>query len=322
MDDLTVWESQLPIEMQYQGIGGGTGVRFWSTMLHIAYKYSFFPKSEISYSSQFSNYIILLYRPGYANSKSAQGSSKEDMLLIAANKITRTVDDLLSERRARCAPLHVYVRFIPLTLLDCTVQNWNLQFWTQFFKDKTDKLNFLLYSVAGVFAALSIHIMSIRRSSDEVSKKLADHRAQMCMLGLTEMQEPWPCGGWILRVFVRMMEKVKNQGTANAVRAISQKRDNSVANIQNSNMESSIEFQNQTGQEVLMPVDTAHGGDSEMGSSGMGLEGQIDSGQFSIDDGSFMLNMVNEADYFFPGDLGQDFSSQIPYFRDFSMLGN
>jgi hypothetical protein len=119
-----------------------------------------------------------------------------------------------------------------------------------------------------------------------------------------------------------MMEKVKNRGTANAVRAISQKRDNSVANIQNSNMESSIEFQNQTGQEVLMPVDTAHGGDSEMGSSGMGLEGQIDSGQFSIDDGSFMLNMVNEADYFFPGDLGQDFSSQIPYFRDFSMLGN
>jgi len=164
--------------------------------------------------------------------------------------------------------------------------------------------------------------MSIRRSSDEVSKKLADHRAQMCMLGLSEMQEPWPCGGWILRVFVRIMEKVKNRGTAKAAKSLSQKRDDSAANILNSNMESSIEIQDQTGQEVLMLVDSAHGGDSEMGSSGMGLEGQIDPGQFSMDDGSFMLNMVNEADYFFPGDLGQDFASQIPYFRDFSMLGS
>jgi len=39
MEDLAVWESQLPPELQYQGSGVAPRVRFWSSMLHVAYKY-------------------------------------------------------------------------------------------------------------------------------------------------------------------------------------------------------------------------------------------------------------------------------------------
>lgn len=38
-----------------------------------------------------------------------QGCNIEDILLAAAHKITRSVEDLLSERRIRRVPLHVYV---------------------------------------------------------------------------------------------------------------------------------------------------------------------------------------------------------------------
>lgn len=143
----------------------------------------------------------------------------------------------------------------------------------------------------------------------------------MCMLGLSEMQEPWPCAGWILRVFVRILEKVKNRGAGKDSRDISQKSDDSAVNLPNANVGNSTEVQDQAGQQVSMLVDPAHGGDLGIGGSGMGLDGLIGSGQFSINDGSFMLNMENDLDDFFPGDLGQDFASQIPYyFQDVSML--
>lgn len=111
------------VRCSIRGLGQGPESGFGQACftLHIS-KACISPKSEIYYSSQFSNYIILLYRPGYARSESAQGNNVEDMLLTAANRITRTVDDLLSERKSRCAPLHVYVHLIPSILLSCRVK--------------------------------------------------------------------------------------------------------------------------------------------------------------------------------------------------------
>lgn len=141
------------------------------------------------------------------------------------------------------------------------------------------------------------------------------------MLGLSEMQEPWPCGGWILRVFVRIMDKFKNRSTENAANAISRIRDDSAANLASLNMECSTEIQGQKGQAVHTLIDQNPEGNIQGVSNSVGLENQMDPGQFSLDDGSFTLDMLNEPDYFFPGDLGQDLASQIPYFREFSMLG-
>lgn len=52
MNDLAVWESQLPGEMQCHRSGSMTGVKFWSSMLHIAYKYtSLLSRSQVSSNS-------------------------------------------------------------------------------------------------------------------------------------------------------------------------------------------------------------------------------------------------------------------------------
>lgn len=108
MGELVAWLSQLPAEMQYNGIGAGSGVKFWSSMLHVAYKYN---SSTINFRQHcllyHSNYVILLDRPKYAKSSALEGNIVEETLFTAANKITRAIDDLLSERKGRCAPLHV-----------------------------------------------------------------------------------------------------------------------------------------------------------------------------------------------------------------------
>jgi hypothetical protein len=177
----------------------------------------------------------------------------------------------------------------------------------------------LYHSVAAVFAALSIHVMSIRRSTDGMPKKLAEHRAQMCMFGLGEIQEPWPCGGWILSVFVRMLEQIQNGGTAKAATTLPLGQHTaSTSNVLNPNMNNSMAAQRQTGQDVTM-IDQAHAG--KMGSNSVGFDAQMNIGQFSIDDSAFMLDMLNEPNFSFPGDLEPDITPQIPYFGEFSMLG-
>lgn len=183
------------------------------------------------------------------------------------------------------------------------------------------KLIILMCRVSGVFAALSIHVMSIRRLGDTMSKKLADHRAQLCMLGLGEMQEPWPCGGWILQVFVRIMDKVKSRGITKGAFLGSQIRDGSGANLSNINVENSIDIQGETGQGVPRIVDPNLPSNIPVEGNIVGLGNPMDSSQFSTYDGSFSFDILNENDYLFPEELSQDFASQIPYFREFSMLG-
>jgi hypothetical protein len=164
--------------------------------------------------------------------------------------------------------------------------------------------------------------MRIRRSSDAVAKKIAEQRAQMCMLGLGEMQEPWPCGGWILSVFVRVLEKVQTRGKTKLPTSQPQREHAaSTANCSNQNTANYV-MPHQTGQDVTMG-EPPHSGELQVGSNGVGFDSPMVIGQFSMDDSAFMLDMLNEPDFSFP-DLGRDLTSQVsqvPYFRDFSMLG-
>ncbi|KAI9871346.1 MAG: hypothetical protein M1830_003011 [Pleopsidium flavum] len=120
----------------------------------------------------YNNYLILLHRPTYAKTIASPGDGSEEIAVIASSRITRMIEDLLTAGTLRCGQLHL---------------------------------------VPSLFAALSIHIISIQRS-DHVLRKLTEHRARLCMLGLSELQRSWPVGGWILQLFVRIMEKLAAQG--------------------------------------------------------------------------------------------------------------
>lgn len=148
--------------------------------------------------------------------------------------------------------------------------------------------------------------MSIRRLTDGVLKKLAEQRAQVCMLGLSEMQEPWPCGGWILSVFVRMLEKVQSRTIKATINVSQEEHTASQSNVLYVNMDDATREPHQPCQDRPI-MDQSHGAEIQMG-------------QFSIDDSTFMLDMLNEPDFSFPDDLRSDLIAQIPYSGEFSML--
>ncbi|KAJ5114063.1 transcriptional regulator family: Fungal Specific TF [Penicillium angulare] len=53
-----------------------------------------------------------------------------------------------------------------------------------------------------------MHVFTICVSRD-IGRELAENRARTCMLGLTSLQDSWPVSGWILRLFVYIMDKLK-----------------------------------------------------------------------------------------------------------------
>ena len=68
------------------------------------------------------------------------------------------------------------------------------------------------YSVPTIFAALSIHVVAIRKCN-HLGRELADQRARLCMLGLSELQLYWPVGGWISKLFIAVLEKLSRQSS-------------------------------------------------------------------------------------------------------------
>lgn len=60
--------------------------------------------------------------------------------------------------------------------------------------------------------------MCIRRSEDALARRLAERRAESCMLGLSELEKFWPVGGWILQVFVHVMRKLSSRPEASRLK--------------------------------------------------------------------------------------------------------
>lgn len=92
---------------------------------------------------------------------------------LAADCITRIVEDLLAAGTMKLAQLHL---------------------------------------VPALFAALSIHTVVIQRS-DGVQKQLAENRARQCILAFGELAKGWPVAGWILRMFINLMKKLTAGGS-------------------------------------------------------------------------------------------------------------
>ncbi|PYI01552.1 hypothetical protein BO78DRAFT_378858 [Aspergillus sclerotiicarbonarius CBS 121057] len=66
-----------------------------------------------------------------------------------------------------------------------------------------------IHTIPALFNSLAMHVFSMCTSGN-FGRDLAEIRAQVCMLGLTSLQESWPVSGWILKLFMDIMERLKN----------------------------------------------------------------------------------------------------------------
>ncbi|OOF94208.1 hypothetical protein ASPCADRAFT_131769 [Aspergillus carbonarius ITEM 5010] len=66
-----------------------------------------------------------------------------------------------------------------------------------------------IHTIPALFNSLAMHVFSMC-TSRKYGRDLAEIRAQVCMLGLTSLQESWPVSGWILKLFMDIMERLKN----------------------------------------------------------------------------------------------------------------
>jgi len=120
------------------------------------------------------NHHLILLHRPVRSSMTSSGKSGERIAFNAAKSITRVVDDLLNSEMLRGGQLHI---------------------------------------VPSVFAALCMHVIVMRRSS-LIQRKLAENHARLCMLALSEWQNSWPAGGWILRLFESLMKNLPAKSEA------------------------------------------------------------------------------------------------------------
>lgn len=59
--------------------------------------------------------------------------------------------------------------------------------------------------ITSLFAALCIHTISIKRN-EHVSRRIAESRAQMCLLGLQEIQKYWRINNNVLDLFLQYLD--------------------------------------------------------------------------------------------------------------------
>ncbi|KAF7114942.1 hypothetical protein CNMCM5793_000712 [Aspergillus hiratsukae] len=86
--------------------------------------------------------------------------------LEAATKSTRIIDDLLSQNLVQHGPTHL---------------------------------------ITHAFSTLCIQTIHCRRTTG-TTRKLAEHRARLCLLGLQELQKSWDLENWVLDLFFRCLD--------------------------------------------------------------------------------------------------------------------
>ncbi|KAE8323679.1 fungal-specific transcription factor domain-containing protein [Aspergillus sergii] len=63
----------------------------------------------------------------------------------------------------------------------------------------------MTYNITHIFSTLCIHTIHCRRTSG-TARKLAEHRAKLCLLGLQELQKTWDIENWVLNLFFRCLD--------------------------------------------------------------------------------------------------------------------
>ncbi|KAG5764918.1 hypothetical protein H9Q72_006990 [Fusarium xylarioides] len=92
----------------------------------------------------------------------------------AANEITRITEDILADSAGRLCQIH---------------------------------------TIPALFNALAMHLLSLCESRElenfQVRKGLAEARSDICMLGLEVLQESWPVGRWVYRLFSMIRSRMR-----------------------------------------------------------------------------------------------------------------
>ncbi|KAF4545053.1 hypothetical protein BFW01_g2570 [Lasiodiplodia theobromae] len=94
-------------------------------------------------------------------------SSEKQAAISAACRISRIAEDMLAQKTIRFGQMHL---------------------------------------ITSLFAALCINVIEIR-TADDVAKRLAENRAQMCLLGLKEVQKYWSINNIVLDLFFQYLDK-------------------------------------------------------------------------------------------------------------------
>ncbi|RAQ76667.1 Zn(II)2Cys6 transcription factor [Aspergillus flavus] len=114
----------------------------------------------------YNNLYILLYRSLFLNSSNPPVDKAGQVALDAATRSTRIVEDMLSHNLVQHGPTHL---------------------------------------ITHTFSTLCIHTIHCRRTSG-TARKLAEHRAKLCLLGLQELQKTWDIENWVLNLFFRCLD--------------------------------------------------------------------------------------------------------------------
>lgn len=118
--------------------------------------------------------VILLCRPTSTGDENASNFwGDRPKAMAAANEVTRVMEDILSTSLVRLCQIH---------------------------------------TIPALFNSLSMHVFSLC-TSGAIGRELAENRARTCMLGLTCLQESWPVSGWILKLFVDIIERLRRKLT-------------------------------------------------------------------------------------------------------------
>lgn len=136
-------------------------------MLHMAFKYVLeSPGRRQIANNEDSNLYVLLHRPIFLQPISESTRVEGNRALDAATRSTRILEDLLSQNLVQHGPVHL---------------------------------------ITNTFSALCIHTIQFGRTSG-TARKLAENRAQICLLGLQELQKSWDLENWVLDLFFRCLD--------------------------------------------------------------------------------------------------------------------
>ncbi|OBT82782.1 hypothetical protein VE02_09277 [Pseudogymnoascus sp. 03VT05] len=149
INSLEEWKAMLPDSMRSCQTESDSDC-IWTYLLHLAY-----------------NYLqILLHRHAYTQTQIKQNTSEGGPALQAACRVTRIVEDMLSQNLIQFAPMHL---------------------------------------ITSLFSSLCIHTIQLQRL-EGIPRKLAEHRAQICLLGLKEIQKYWEVNNLVLELFFQHLD--------------------------------------------------------------------------------------------------------------------
>ncbi|KAF6818045.1 acyl-CoA dehydrogenase [Colletotrichum musicola] len=176
---LEQWKQSLPDDMRRGPEDGQSSVL--TCLIHLAY-----------------NHLrILVHRNGWLRNRDEEDKKAA---LAAACRISRIAEDMLAQKTLQYGQMHMWV---PKAI------NINIA------AIKGTSANFP--RLTSLFGALCIHAIDIR-SADGIGRRLAEHRAQMCLLGLKEIQKYWRINNNVLDLFLQYLDesiakRLHNDGT-------------------------------------------------------------------------------------------------------------